>query len=761
MNPIHRNPNPGDAGGADGQDGRLKRFEELLKEPLDASRVDWAEMERALLARVQAAEEQGPLLSLKAEAIPPGDFLDRVETALMARIQDHREYQEPVNELISGSENLSDSHWQRLESKLGERLRAASQLETWEQALKADEEPSSGRWERIEHALDRRLEPAKALEPWERALKAGEIPAEGPLETLETGLLSRVAAVRNKPEWELALKAEKALPAGRWEALEEKLATRIERERKLAALSAQPVWLSLGFFSRGPVKLAASLVLALGVLAGSVKVYQDMFRPIDTLIYQAQGSSAGDLDSVALAAGRLPVIPGHAAVQAKEDGSVVMVNRRGFVDMRNGSRLELSEANKRKLHYKVAFANAGKSAAGNVTFFVNRSKTGEKFTVSTPDYRIEVLGTYFRMDPDLDGRVTTAVLEGSVRIRTKANGDFLVEAGQSLAYDPASGRYRVLDGGRSVPRDEIETMPGVEELMDFGVLSLTSDAPQAEVRIDGRYRGITPLVVLLPPGPHSLHLTRDGYSAYDSLVSIREGVTSRMAAVLAPLPKPAVAQLPVDRTPPKTAPAPVREPAEPAVPEAPEVAETAAQLFHRADEAQATDWKTAILLYLEVLEHPQASPMRKEAAQFSIARLRADHEEEKSRAKEDFLRYLALYPDGAFAGESWMRLAELEVGKNPDKAIAYYLRCIAKFPRHHRLAEFQHRLGLIYLQNKRYDEAVAMFRQSLGNVLYNSESERRRIYGSLYRAYVAKGDLKSAALIGEQYRSAADSAKSR
>ena len=247
----------------------------------------------------------------------------------------------------------------RLESKLEDRLRAVSQLEPWERVLKAGEDPSPGKWERIENALVQRLESAKAGEPWEAALKADEVPAEGALESLETGLLSRVAAIRNKPAWELALKAENTLPSGRWEALEEKLASRFERERKLVALSTQPVWLSLGFFSKTTLKLASSLMLVLGVLAGSVKVYRDMFRPIDTLIYQAQGTSAGELDSAALAAGRLPVVPGHAAVQAKQDGSVVMVNKRGFVDMRNGSRLELSEANTRKVHYKVAFAECG------------------------------------------------------------------------------------------------------------------------------------------------------------------------------------------------------------------------------------------------------------------------------------------------------------------------------------------------------------------------------------------------------------------
>jgi tetratricopeptide (TPR) repeat protein len=81
-----------------------------------------------------------------------------------------------------------------------------------------------------------------------------------------------------------------------------------------------------------------------------------------------------------------------------------------------------------------------------------------------------------------------------------------------------------------------------------------------------------------------------------------------------------------------------------------------------------------------------------------------------------------------------------------------------KMPHHPRLSEIQHRVGLLYLQNKRYDEAVAMFRQSLGNILYANEAEKRKIYQSLYRALTAKGDAKAAAEIAKEYRPQDDTA---
>jgi tetratricopeptide (TPR) repeat protein len=700
---------------------------------------------------------------LRREIEPGPEAWDRMEQALMGRIRDRREYEEPIDEVIADGEDLPPRHWQRLESRLEDRIRAAGEIPEWERLLKADEQQALGRWEGMEETLFARMRDAEKREGWENLLRAEVAPSAGALERIESRLDARFAAADALPAWEQALKADVYPAPGRWEAMEQGLDARIERQRKLEALSTRPLWLGLGFYLNRPLtRMAAGLVIGAGLALGAWRFWQESLRPIDTYIYQAQGSSAGEFEA-ALAKGKPAITPaiaglgsGDPAIQAKEDGALVVVNRRGFVDLRNGSRLEIREASRRKVHYHVAFTGKG-GVGGNATFFVNKAGKGEKFLVSTPDYRIEVMGTYFRVDPGMDGRFSTTVLEGQVRIRDEDGGVRILEAGQTLIYDPALDRYRVQDGGRMVPRSAIESLPGVEELSASGILSLSSEASQAEVRIDGRYRGLTPLVVLVPPGAHALRLTKDGHAPFDTVITVLEGATRRLAAHLSPLDSLPTASLAAARpepAAPKPGPSasPNRDhrPSEPSKDIAPPDPGEAARLLHLADQIQARDWNGAIALYAEVLEHPGATAMRKEAAQFSIARLRADHEVDKAQAIEDFLRYLALHPDGAFAGESWMRLAELEVGRNPDKAIEYYLRCIAKFPRHHRLSELQHRLGLLYLQNRRFDEAVSMFRQSLGNVLYNSGSERKRINASLYRALVEKGDLEAARHVAEQ-----------
>jgi TolA-binding protein len=512
-----------------------------------------------------------------------------------------------------------------------------------------------------------------------------------------------------------------------------------------------------------PVRLAAGLALAALASLGAWKALRRPAAPLETLVYQAQGATASEIAS-AFPQGR-PDLRGRSDIQSRDDGAMTLVNQRGFVEMHNGSRLQIEEADQKKIRYRVAFAGHGHAARGNVTFFVTKRKANEKYQVATPDYRIDVVGTYFRVRPDLGGRIATSVLEGKVKIHSEAYGDFEVAAGQSLVYDEANERYRVQDGGASVRREDIETVPGVDELNHYGVVTVTSDEPGAEVRVDDRFKGATPLVVLLPPGRHALQLTKDGHASLDTAVTVAAGGAHRLALALPQPPKPLAKAVPAPVRPANRVAAPAPEPeleAMPmpkAIPAAPSQAEEADLLYRKADQIQAQDWQSAIQLYRQVLDNPDAPPLRKEAALFSVARLRAEHEKEKSQAREDFLRYLALYPDGAFAGESWLRLAELEVGRNQGKAIEYYLRSMEKMPHHPRLSEMQHRVGLLYLQNHRYDEAIAMFRQSLGNILYANEAEKRKIYQSLYRALVAKGDNRAAGEIAKEYRIQDDSAK--
>ena len=675
MEPL--DPNPGDRESRINE--RLRLFVSLLRRDVEV-RCDFAKMEKALLERMQKAEALGPFAVLKVEETPAPGFFDKMEGDLLARIQNHREYEQPVNDVIA-----------------------------------APVKPSGMELHRIESRLDERIHRTARLEPWEQAIKAGEV-----------------------------------LPLGRWEAIEESLFTRIERHRKLELVAPPATWLGLGLFRLMPTRIAAGLALAAAAALGAWKAWQRPASPLETLVYQAQGASASEIAST-FPQGR-PDLRGRADVQSRDDGAMTLVNRRGFVEMRNGSRLQIEEADQKKISYRVAFAGHGHAARGNVTFFVNKRKSEEKYQVATPDYRIDVVGTYFRVRPDVGGRVTTSVLEGRVKIHSDAYGDFEVGAGQSLVYDEAGGRYQVQDGGTSVRREDIETVPEVDELNHYGVVTITSDEPGAEVRVDDRFKGATPLVVLLPPGRHSLQLTKDGRPSLDTALLVANGGAHRMALALPQPPKPIARAVPALPPKPSRPEAPAAEPVAAApVPAAPDRAEEADALYRKADEAQARDWQTAIELYRQVIENPEAPPLRKEAALFSVARLRAEHEKEKSQSREDFLRYLALYPDGAFAGESWLRLAELEVGRNQGKAIEYYLRSMEKMPHHPRLSELQHRVGLLYLQNRRYDEAVAMFRQSLGNILYANESEKLKIYQSMYRALVAKGDDADAARLLREF----------
>jgi TolA-binding protein len=331
-----------------------------------------------------------------------------------------------------------------------------------------------------------------------------------------------------------------------------------------------------------------------------------------------------------------------------------------------------------------------------------------------------------------------------VHIRSQSLGDLYLSEGQSLVFDEATGQYKIVGGGPVVAREAIESMPEMKALGSYQVLAIAANVPQAEITIDGRYRGVAPMAILQAPGPHRISLSKNGYQTLDTIITVNAGEIARLAMSLS-----------AEKT--ETAPVAklVARPAkvaavQPAVQAEPEIAKPKAldaeALFRQAEAAQNTNWVLAIKLFEEVLA--QGGPgIRREAALFSIAKLRADHaagELDRTTAKQEFLDYLARYPQGAFTGESWLRLAELELNGQPEKAIEYYLKVFERYPRHHRLSELQHRVGLIYLQQKRYDEAAGMFRQGLSNVLLDGETEKRKLLQGLHRALVAKGDTKAA-----------------
>ena len=85
-----------------------------------------------------------------------------------------------------------------------------------------------------------------------------------------------------------------------------------------------------------------------------------------------------------------------------------------------------------------------------------------------------------------------------------------------------------------------------------------------------------------------------------------------------------------------------------------------------------------------------------------------------------------------------MRLAELEFSVRPENATRYYEKFFQLFPQHPRIVELKNRVGVIYLQQKRYDEAIALFREALESPVFSGKKERAQISENLERALKQK-----------------------
>jgi len=575
-------------------------------------------------------------------------------------------------------------------------------------------------------------------------IAAGSDPAIS--DAAERRLFDAIAAADRLAPWERELKREIILTEGAAQRLEAKLDDRIDafEERMRVKRALAPAARS------GAWRVAAGLALAVLTGYGGYQYYTGAFTALPTYVLQAEGADAG-----AMAAGPLT---GRQAL-ASAGGAVKLVNTHGYMQLRNGASLTLDRVTPDAVRYELTLPGYAESGTGNgaAAFYITKKPGGRSFVLNTPHYRIEVTGTYFRMLPDLDGRITTEVLEGSVRANSPQFGTVTVLAGQSLGYSKSAGNYVIRDGGPVVERAEVAQMPDMSAIGDYRVLAVTSNVAFATVTIDGRMAGTTPISMLVAEGSHRVRIGRDNFTGIDTLVTVGANRPARLYAVLTEQ----------DRTAPvavsrqdagRSAAAAVARQTE---------AETARKvedlkatlrsadqdLLKTAQKAESSDWRAALTAYRSILDSETASAILKQAALFSIGRLLADNGQNGGEARVTFLRYLALYPDGAFARESLLRLAEIEFETDQDKAIEYYLKYFEKYPGHYRVSELQYRVGLIYLQKNRYDESVRLFEQSLANMLYDQPDMKQRIYSSMHKALVGKGDAENAAIIRERYLS--------
>ncbi|HEX2959053.1 MAG TPA: PEGA domain-containing protein [Chitinispirillaceae bacterium] len=497
------------------------------------------------------------------------------------------------------------------------------------------------------------------------------------------------------------------------------------------------------------------------ILAGTITYFQinNHSERVASIVYQLQGEAVlhSELASVQ-----------QNAFHSVNGGSVTFVNTHGIVTMSNESVVALEQISNRNVRYKVGFKDkpvTGHNASANVSFLVHKKSVPDAFKVETPDYQIIVKGTYFKVEPDISGRVSTRVLEGVVKIHSNDFGDTVLYAGQSLMYDLFSNRYKIHSSGPVIARNEIERLPEFVDLIKYGIVKVVSAELDAEVSIDGKVYGNAPIAVRQPFGPHRIIIKKEGFAGVDTTIDLEQDAGAiEVLATLQKIEKPAsvpVEQLLYKVSEEKPAVHPKKDTVE-ISPEIvadkmlgadPEIQKAASQNYLAAQKAElAGKWNEAVARYQDVFNSEGSSRLRKEDALFSIGKIRAEHEKEPTEGKQVFLKYLALFPNGSFSGECWLRLAELEFRSNPDNAIQYYTRFFEMFPMHPRLAELKNRVGVIYLQRKRYRDAISIFRSAVSNCGPSQNSERLQITSNLQKALEESGDNDSADLLRKELR---------
>ena len=739
-------------------DGRNTWFEWELHRDTSEEGVRYDAVEAILARRIRECEQLGILSILCQDVVPDNEKMDRVERDLFTQITQYSEYDEPVNECLSGEVDLSDKQWDRIASRLEDRLLPVMRLPLWEQqVLASEEEPTAGYWEAFEsHLFDRisRME-NQCFEQWEQFEIQDEPVAASSLERAEVLLENHIRTMASRPLWEQVLAADEIVPLNRWERVEVRLFSSFDDHDALP-IRKQPFWFFVEHYSM-LLKGVATAGLALAVMASSffgVRAYNSFRQSFSSVVYQAEGNAASDYTMAENVESRCSMVAG---------GSVTLVNKHGYVALHNRSAVTIEKMSRREARYQVSFSGGKEKAGGEVSFFVKKRSERRNFTVETPHYRIEVVGTYFKVEAAPDGSVTTRVLEGVVRVKDSPLGDLSLKAGQSLAFDTLAGRYRILDGGRIVAREEVENVPDVTELIKSPIATFHSSVAGVKVYIDGKFRGTTPLKVRLPRATYRIALRKAGYFPVDTIVEMAEThseftfdcVSDGSIQLAREQRKRAAAQSSVSAT--------VSDEGSEHAYDSPEsiyshiisrYAGRGADVTRWYTEAQQSErsgkWQSAISLYQKVFDAPGTTPLRREDVLFSIGKLQAEHITDVEVAKKSFLTYVALFPEGSFAGESWLRLAELEFQKNQESAIHYYLKFFHQFPRHPRTAELKDRVGVIYLQQKQYDKAIGMFDQALsgGNL---SADLTKSVATHLHRALQENGERQRAALVRSKY----------
>ena len=95
-------------------------------------------------------------------------------------------------------------------------------------------------------------------------------------------------------------------------------------------------------------------------------------------------------------------------------------------------------------------------------------------------------------------------------------------------YEDYATSITIKDGGTKTINAELE------ETIKTGTLTINSEPSVANIYVNGKYRGITPLTLTLEPGTYTIKISKDGYKTYTKTVIID---AKEVKSISAPLEK--------------------------------------------------------------------------------------------------------------------------------------------------------------------------------------------------------------------------------
>ena len=592
-------------------------------------------------------------------------------------------------------------------------------------------------------------------------LRKEEPRPEGVYESIENKLFNRLDTLTHngserpsEPGKEVAdediealIAAETVMPQGNWDALEERLMERIASTPETQTPEKRPqeqpryVWPLMPFLASivryRSVQIALVACVA-GVAALSMFVSSGWRTDLASTVTQAWGSAyRGDLGQ--------PVALG-ATLASSTGGSLTIKNDAGSVSLSDDASLTITEATSRSMEYRV-FTGADRRS-GRIAFNVKKRTKGQRFVVVTPWYEIHVVGTQFVLEQETGGALATTITEGKVRIESPGMSDLYVDAGQTFSMDAARKAWRVEAAQTLAKMEKAFAESGKPEGKNR--LAVLSTPANAEVYISDIYKGITPYAALRPDGACAVSVRLEGYGTRDTVVELGDSGTT-IDVALSP-DKGQASEAPAEAAP--YAGATQKAPAAATIPALPEAMDSvvraaqehAAQVarvrrqLDSARQKEAVSWKCALKIYQALAEDLSTPPLYRQTALFSLGRLEADRKKDTAAAIKDFGTYCIVYPNGLFTGEALLRLAELEIRRNPSSAIEYFQRFLTVDPRNPRRADVAYHLGLLLAQQENNSEAIKMYGIALEQ-LGSKSAKRRKEIEQMIGAAQATGSL--------------------